>query len=338
MPQAAPASVGLDSTKLEALFAEVAANDPKVRGAPLIHSILVARHGKLVAERYFAGYSPERLHELRSLSKSFASLLLGAARVHGLRISGDATLSALMPQYRDLFSQEPSKGRLTLEQLLGMRSGLACDEFDESSPGNEDRMQTQTNQPDWYRFFLRLPVVKPAGTSYAYCSAGTHVAAGAIAAAAHRRALSLFDQWIAQPLRISTYSFPLDPRGRAYFGGGTHMRPRDVIKIGQLVLDHGRWAGRQIVDPDWLERSTSCPSSEPRCSEGFGWHFNTIETNGRRYREIEANGNGGQLLMIYPELDMTIVITAANYNAYPVWRKFRENLVPQYVLAGVATP
>ena len=196
-------------------------------------------------------------------------------------------------------------------------------------------MQDQSAEADWYHYFLELPVVNAPGSHYAYCSAGIHVAAGVVASVAHRSAVELFDEWIARPLGIADYSLPLDPLGRAYFGGGAHMRPRDVLKIGQLVLDHGKWNGRPIVEAAWLQRSITCPAAEPDCAEGLGWHFNTIHANGRSYREVEANGNGGQLLMIYPELDLAIVITAANYNAYPVWRKFREELVPRYVLSGV---
>ena len=332
---AAADAEGLDPALLQALMDKVAANDPTARGAPLIHSILVARRGRLVAERYFAGYSADRLHEMRSLSKSFASLLAGAAIAHHVPVSADTTLARALPQYHALFAADPRKGQITLGDLLGMRSGLACDDFDDGSPGGEDRMQAQTEEADWYHYFLALPVIHPRGEHYAYCSAGTHVAAGVVAALAHRGALALFEEWIAGPLGITDYSMPLDREGRAYFGGGAHMRPRDLIEVGELVLNGGRWNGRRVVDAEWLKQATGCPASDPNCEEGLGWHFNRIAANGRSYREIEANGNGGQLLMMFPELDLVVVFTAANFNAYPIWRKFREELTPQYVLAAV---
>lgn len=333
-PTAPPSSVGIDPASLERLFASVHAIDPSDRGVPLIHSILVARRGKLVAERYFGGYDASRLAEMRSTSKTFASLLVGAARAHGITIGSGTPIAPSLPAYRALFAAEPAKSKISLGNLLAMRPGLACDDFDDASPGGEDVMQ-HAPDPDWYRYFLRLPRLHAPGEHYAYCSGATHVAAGVVAGAAHRSARSLFDSWLAAPLGITEYSMPLDPEGRAYFGGGMHLRARDLLKFGQLVLDHGRWKGREIVDPAWLEESTHCPAKEPDCAEGLGWHFNQVSVNGRKYREIEANGNGGQLLMLFPELDLAVVFTAANFNAYPIWRKFREELTPQYILSAI---
>ena len=113
---------------------------------------------------------------------------------------------------------------------------------------------------------------------------------------------------------IRRYHMNLMPSGEAYAGGGVSMRPRDFLKFGQMYLDGGVWKGRQIVSRAWVTRSTSRRIAAPNGStDGFGWHRYTLTSGSRTYQEYEASGNGGQFLMVVPDLDLVVVMTGGNY-------------------------
>jgi CubicO group peptidase (beta-lactamase class C family) len=287
-----------------------------------------------VLEEYFAGYDATRLHDLRSASKTFTSVMLGVAMHQKKLIDPDTRVYPSFPNTEQLTAADPRRAQITLGNLLTHGSGLACDDNDDASPGNEDRMQSQTQQPDWYRYTLELPMLHQPGALYAYCSAGLNLAAGMIAHATQAWLPEFFDQTIAQPLEIDHYAINLTPTGQMYGGGGVQMRPRDLLKFGQLYLDGGTWNGHRIVDRSWVETSTSRQITNPNGSDGFAWHRYTLNVNGHAYQEYEASGNGGQFLIVVPELDIAVVITAGNYGQYGVWRTFRDQLVPRYVLAA----
>ena len=200
-------------------------------------------------------------------------------------------------------------------------------------------MQGQTAQPDWYRYALALPMAHDPGSTYAYCSGGTNLAGGMVAAATRTWLPELFDRAVARPLGIARWHVNLMPTGEAYSGGGMYLRPRDLLKVGQAYLDGGVWRGRRVVSRAWVARSTARQADAPDgSSDGYGWHRHQLAWGGRTWDEYEANGNGGQLLIVVPALDVVVVFTAGNYNRYGVWRTFRDELVPRYVLATTPSP
>jgi CubicO group peptidase (beta-lactamase class C family) len=114
------------------------------------------------------------------------------------------------------------------------------------------------------------------------------------------------------------------------------------LKVGQLYLNGGVWNGTRIVPRAWMEQSITPKISWPSRGEnvsagtdGYAWHLNTIKTAGRDYREYEANGNGGQLLMVVPELDLVVVFTAGNYMFGGVWSRFRNDLLPNAIIPAI---
>ena len=144
-----------------------------------------------------------------------------------------------------------------------------------------------------------------------------------------------FDRYIARPLQFERYHLNLTPTGDAYLGGGTHLRPRDWMKLGQAYLDGGVWNGKRVVSKSWVETSTVPHPMNAKGGDGYNWHTNQIQAGDKVYRQYEANGNGGQLLMVLPELDLVVVFTAGNYMNYGVWGKFRSELLPQYIIAAI---
>jgi CubicO group peptidase (beta-lactamase class C family) len=325
-------TVGLDESRLAALVERMAGVDPAGNRSLLVHSVLVARHGRLVFEEYFHGFDASRRHDLRSAAKTFTSVLVGAAILHGAPLRDTSRVYALLaPQA----ATDSVRQRITLARLLTHSSGLACDDNNDDSPGNEDRLQSQHQQPDWYQYMLDLPMAHDPGSTYAYCSGGINLATGMLAAATKQWVPTLFERWLARPMGITHYAITLTPTGQAYGGGGWQLRPRDLLKFGQLYLDRGMWQGTRLVDAGWLTRSTGNQiDAGDGNSDGYAWHRRVLHVEGHDYEEYNASGNGGQLLIVVPALDIAVVFTAGNYQQYSVWRAFLDELVPRYVLAG----
>ncbi len=329
-------AAGLDESRIRELVQKILDTDPRQAAAPLVQGLLIARHGRLVLEEYFYGFAKERPHDLRSAGKTLASILAGIAIDHGAKFGPHTPVYSLFPEYAPFANPDPRKGRMTVEHLMTMTSGFDCDEnADEPHPGNEDRMQSQTAQPDWYKFMLDLPLAAAPGDRFAYCSGGVNLVGGVIRNTTRAWLPAFFDRSLARPLQMRTYHMNLTPTGEGYLGGGIHMRPRDALKLGELYLRGGVWNGRRIVSKGWVEVSTAPHPMNAHGTDGYDWHLNEIRLGDRVYREYDASGNGGQFVMVVPELDLAVLFTAANYGNFGVWRHFRDELLPQYIIAAI---
>jgi CubicO group peptidase (beta-lactamase class C family) len=341
-PTAALADAGMDSGPLRELVEKILTAD--LQDNPLnIHSLLVARHGKLVFEEYFYGYGRQLTHDTRSASKTYGPVLAGIARGRGANIGPDTPVYGQYPEYRPFDHWDVRKDGLTLRHLMTMTSGLACDDNDDSSPGQEDTMQEQRSQPDWYKYTLDLPLARdPGGEKAIYCSAGMNLIGGVVKNATGTWLPEFFDAYLARPLQFGTYHMNLTPTGDAYMGGGLAVRPRDGIKLGQLYLSRGLWNGRRVVPSAWVEESTAAHSSfspmidgDLNHQYGYGWHINPLKTPGRTYRSFSAGGNGGQIVMVIPELDMVVAFNGGSYGEFSKWYRWSLELVPQYIIPAV---
>ncbi len=223
---------------------------------PYIQSILVARHGRLALEEYFYGFDRERTHDSRSSGKTLAGTLVGIALDHGAKFRLDSPVYPLFTQYQDYANPDPRKQKITVQDLLTMDSGYACDDNDDDSPGNEDTMQGQNKQPDWYKYTLDLPMqAAPGDTKAVYCTAGINLLGGIVRNTAGMPVMDFFQKYYAGPLDIRDYHMNLMPTGDAYMGGGIYLRPRDRLKLGQLYLDGGVWDGKRVLSAAWVKRA-----------------------------------------------------------------------------------
>ena len=333
---AAPTEVGLDQTLLAALVQRVLDTRTEGLATPYVQAILIARRGKLVLDEYFYGFDAERPHDSRSAGKSFGTTLVGIAIDRGV-LSLDAKLVALLGQPGRPFAHpDERKDRIRLADAISMSTGLSCDDNDDASPGNEDRMQVQESQPDWYRYMLDLPMVRPPHEKAFYCSGGINLGGAAVAATTQTWLPDYFRRNLAEPLAFGRYYFNLMPTGEGYLGGGLFLRPRDHLKLAQLFLDGGRWRGKQIVSGRWVKAATSPQASINGPDDyGFGWWLISYPYKGRTVRAFHTSGNGGQMAIAIPELELAVVFQAANYNNFPVWSKFRDEWLPQYVIGAV---
>ncbi len=325
--------VGLRTEPMAALLGHVQALAAPEPGKPQVHGLLVARHGKLVLESYYHGFSREQPHDTRSAGKSFASLLVGMAITHGADLSPQTPVMPLFTEYADIQNVDDAKRAMTVGDLMSMTSGLACDDTNDDSPGGEDKMQGQRGQRDWYRYTLDLPMVQAPGADEAvYCSAGINLLGGVVRQATGRPLTALFHEWIADPMQMRGYHLNLTPGDDAYQAGGLYLRPRDLLKLGQLYLNGGVWNGKRLVDASWINASVARHTTfGPNHDYGYAWHLHTYRVQGHDYRAYAAEGNGGQFVIVVPELDLTVAITAGSYGQFDVWYPLQD-LVRDYII------
>ena len=309
------ADVGLNPAPVVSAVEKVLATETRDSSSPYLQGLVVARHGKLALEEYFYGFDSDRPHDLRSAGKSFTSASVGIAIDHGAKFDLDTPVVALFPEYKTLANPDPRKQRITVKNLLTMTSGLAGNDSDDSSPGNELRMFAQHEQPDFYKFALDLPMAaEPGGDQMVYFTAGINLLGGIIRNTVGMPLAECFEWYLAIPLNMKSYHLNLTPTGEMYGGGGLYLRPRDALKLGQLYLNGGTWNGRRVVSKHWVDLSTKRYSGyNPEHGYGFAWHLFEVEVDNRIYSEYEAQGNGGQVINVLPELDMTVMFTTGNY-------------------------
>ena len=326
-------STGLDTSLLTELVASIAATEPHGLREPYIHGLLIAHRGKLVLEEYFHGHDREQPHDSRSAGKTIGSTLLGIALHNGTFESLDTPVYPLFGGVAEYANPDPRKERLTLRHVVSMSPGLDCRDGNADSPGDEDRMQSQEAQLDWYRYTLDLPMLSAPGETSFYCTAGINLIGGAIQRATGMSLLRYFQESFADPLEISYYQMNLSPTEDAYLGGGIRLRPRDFLKLGQVFLDGGVWKGKRLVSEEWVRQSAAAHASMNLQSDyGFGWWRQTFEVEGKSIETFYASGNGGQMLFVVPELDMTVMINAGNYSDGRTRNAFRDRFMGKYIL------
>ena len=333
-PVATLEEVGISRPAIEALVQRLAEAPQTALRDGQVHSVLVARHGKLVLEEYFHGHHRDMTHDLRSAAKSIASALVGAAMHAGIKVSEDT------PVYETMLGRLPAdidarKRAMTLGHLLTMTGGHHCDDNDENAPGNEDVMQEQSREPDWYRYILALPMDRTPGEKLVYCSVDAHLAGGVLAKAAGEPLPELFDRLVARPMKMGTYHIMLSPTGEGYMGGGSQLLPRDFLKIAQVMADGGQWQGKRIFSAEWARKSGE-GSREIVKDQRYGYLWNSYDYpyKGRRVHAVFAAGNGGQISMAIPELGLAIAFTGGSYNLRALFIPQRE-LIPQVILPAV---
>jgi CubicO group peptidase (beta-lactamase class C family) len=328
---------GIDRPAVERMVQTILDMPMDSLDAPQIHALLVARHGRLVLEEYFHGEHRDRLHETRSAAKSVTSVLIGAAMRAGLPLGLGSPVYRVMGGGVAPAGLEPRKQAMTLAHLLTMSSGYFCDDGNDAAPGNEDRMMDQTEEPDYYRFTLALPLASAPGDQAVYCSINPNLALGMLARASGRSPMDLFDRLVGEPLGIGRYAWVLDPAGHPFGGGSIRFLPRDFLKFGQLMLDGGSWHGRRILDRDFVSRASSPLVHIGSRGYGYLWWNLDYRVEGRPVSAFAALGAGGQLLVVVPSLDLVVESFGANF-ASAGWRYVQNELIPNALLPAVRAP
>lgn len=326
--RADPGASGFDAKALCDALREAA------KGEINIHGIVVERHGRLVAELYRRGkdrpmgnlftreveFGPTDLHDMRSVSKSVVSLLVGVAIGRG-RIAGVTTpVLDFYPRDQDL--RTPARSAITIEHLLTMSSGLAWKE-EVTTYGTRANNETHLLWA-WspYRYVLDRPMDAVPGERFNYSGGDNTLLADILERATGKDLRELARTELFGPLGIESWEWVTDLYGRPVPFAGLRLRPRDLAKIGRMVLDHGQWRGRQVVPSGWVAASLAPHiATGDGAQYGFQWWGGSVQWHGKRIAWSAAIGNGGQRLYVLPELDMAVAITAGEYNSPDIGQK-----------------
>ena len=328
-------SVGITAKPLQDMEAAVRAGEFKKIG-----SVLIARHGKLVYEVYFDG-DASTLRDTRSATKSITDVLLGIS-IKEKKLSGvDARVLALLPERaRKMQNPDPRKDKITVEDFLTMSSPLECDDWNDASRGNEERMYLVE---DWAQFILDLPVrgrmhvgeqpeVPKYGRNFSYCTGGVFVLSEVLQKVTGTRTDHYAQDKLFGPLGITDAQWVYSPMEIPQTGGGLRLSGRDLLKIGQLYLNAGSWQGKAIVDEPWVKTSTQPHAQiDDQTEYGYLWWLKTFRSGGKGYPAFFMSGNGGNKVAVFPGLDLAVVITSTNYNTRGMHEQ-TDKLLDDYIL------
>lgn len=291
-----PASypAGQYPSHLESAYAQIG----RIAG---VKSLLVVSEGSIVGEGYFNGQTPQSLHDVRSVTKSVTSALVGIAIREGFIASVDQTvgdyLGGIIPDLPDAI------GSLTIDNLLTMRAGWAWSDFTGAS-----EFGAWIRAPDQLEYVVRSPLVDPPGTVFAYSDGTAHLLAAILQVATGTSALAFAEEHLFGPLGIGARDWLTDNRGYNLGGVGLMVTPRDMAALGLLFLNGGALDGRQLVPAEWVVTSTTAHTST-NDAVPYGSHYGYFwwigQADGTDF--YFATGWGGQFIFVAPTLDLVVV-------------------------------
>jgi CubicO group peptidase (beta-lactamase class C family) len=335
---AAPESVGVAAEPLRKMETAIRAGEFKKIG-----SVLISRHGQLVYEAYFDG-DAATLRDTRSATKSITDALVGIAIGEKKLGGADARVLALLPERaRKMQNPDPRKDKITVEDFLTMSSPLECDDWNDASRGNEERMYVIE---DWAQFVLDLPVrgrmhvgeqvdAPKYGRDFSYCTGGVFTLSEVLQKATGTRTDRYAREKLFGPLGIADAQWVYSPMNVPQTGGGLRLTSRDLLKIAELYRSGGTWQGTRIVDEAWVKLSTQPHVRiDDDTDYGYLWWLKAFKSNGKGYPAFYMSGNGGNKIAVFPGLDMAVVLTSTNYNTRGMHEQ-TEKLLTDYILAAV---
>ena len=271
---------------------------------PRLHSLLVSQHGKLLQEHYFNGKKANDIANVKSVSKSIVSALVGIAIDKQLLKDPDQSIAAYFPQY---LKNDSNKNAITIGNLLSMQSGLAT-----TSNRNYGAWVVSN---DWVNFALQQPVLSPPNRDMIYSTGNTHLLGVLVAESSNMDLLQFARRNLFSPLNIHLAAWPKDPQGNYFGGNDMELTPRQMLAFGELYLNKGRFQDKQIISRQWIEQSLQAKVASPRGQGrhyGYGWWIR--DTAG--YETPYAWGYGGQFILLVPDENIVVVVTS-NSNPGP---------------------
>jgi CubicO group peptidase (beta-lactamase class C family) len=313
----------IDSTRVYRLFDQLNDADHK------LHSVLIVQQGEIILEEYFDTYQASSLHDLRSVTKSIRSILLGIAIDKGFINTINDPISKYLKSHSAKKNLDTRKNNITIKHLVTMSTGLECNDWDPGSQGQEDRVY---KKKDWIQYTLDLPMVHEPGTVSNYCSMGVLLLAEIISQASGMSIDTFAEKFLFTPLRISNVSWGHTSKREVIPSGKRlYMTPRDMAKIGQLIINNGKWNDQQVVSEDWISDSTTRHTSITGMDYGYLWWKVPFQFDTEVIESITATGNGGQYIFVFPEKNWVAVFTGGAYNS-------QEDKLPFAILKDVILP
>lgn len=283
-----------------------AASDQKVN----IQSVMVLQHGKVMYEKWLNGGEAQTPHILNSVSKTFTSAAVGLAVSEGL-LSLDDKLVSFFP---DDLPASPSDNlkKVTIRHLLTMNCG------------HESEPSRRTDSDTWVKTFLAWPVTHEPGTYYCYNSMGTYMLSAIVQKVTGQKVVDYLQPRLFEPLGIEAPRWDVSPQGINCGGWGLYLKTEDLAKMGQLLLQHGKWKGKQILPEAYVAEATRAQvpcqpagmSPDKAAANGLttdnsdwvqGYGYQVWRC---RHNAFRADGAGGQYIIVIPEKDAVVINTA----------------------------
>ncbi|MFD2566958.1 serine hydrolase domain-containing protein [Pseudotenacibaculum haliotis] len=313
----------VDTSKIYQLFQQLYNAKHK------INSVLLVKDNVLILEEYFNKRSIDQQQDLRSTSKSIRSILLGIALDKGFIDDVNDPISKYLKTHQPKKKLDPRKADITIANLITMSTGLECNDWDRKSKGQEDRVY---KKKDWIQYTLDLPMVNNPGEVSNYCSMGVVILAEIISQASGMSIDEFADKYLFAPLGIENVSWGHTSEKKVIASGKRlNMTPRDMAKIGQLILNKGMWKEARVVSQKWVEKSISPKTTITGINYGYLWWKLPFFVKDKLHLSTAATGNGGQYILIFHEINMIAVFTGSAYNS-------QEDKIPFVIMKDVLLP
>lgn len=288
-----------------------------------LHSFMFLRHGKVIAEGWWDPYRPDLKHTMYSVSKSFTSTAVGFAVSENRLTVNDKVISFFPRNLPDSIS--PFLSEVTVKDLLSMSVGQHPDPTFPAVAGE-----------NWVQAFLATPIVHKPGSQFLYNSLGSYTLSAIAQKVTGEKVIDYLTPRLFQPLGIEGMDWEIDPMGINSGGWGLRIKTEDMAKFGQLYLQKGSWEGRQILPKEWIEEATTIKIEQepdaPRAKkdasdwlQGYGYQFWRS-----RHNAFRADGAFGQFIIVMPDEDAVVVITAETADMQD-----EINLVWKYLLPAI---
>jgi len=310
LPNASPASVGMNDDSIKNLIQLINTNPPNdFRG------MVVIKDNKLVVEKYFNTYWRATVLDIRSAGKGVTSLLLGIALDKGLVRNIEQSIYDFFPGPKYLSPANDGHRDIKIRNLLSMSSGLSADDRDENSPG---MMTNWITRADWVDFATTLPMLFKPGEKYVYNDVCPMLIGAIIEQASGQKLADFARENLFSPLGITEFYWYTAPNGHTVPMGNLYISTLDFAKIGLLVLNKGRWQGVKVVSENWVSEMVKerfdISKLDPFASGyGYFWFRGSKDINGRKIDYYYASGNGGNLCLVVPSENMVVSLTSSAY-------------------------
>lgn len=320
------ASAPADSQELHFGSDEARALDAAVEAGNYgtVTSVMILAKGTPLHAAWFNGADAATLHDTRSVTKTMTGMVVGAAIADGY-LGLDTEVASFFPELMPFAAPDPRKLAITVEDLLTMSGPLECNDWNEFSRGNEERMYLVE---DWSAFFWSLPVrgfpswqptpeASPYGRAFSYCTAGVQLLGEVVERAVGQPYTEYAETRLFERLGIEGPEWPRNGLGQAHLGGGLRLTTEALASLGELQRLGGVVEGDRLLPQDWTDASIAHQAAIPNTpgwEYGYLWWLMPYEVEGETFWAAGMNGNGGNRVFILPDFDLTVVFTNTDFN------------------------